>query len=332
MSGGVIDGCTFINNNANQMIAISGSPSDNNHRDDGPVFYGLNASNNRFINNKGNQEFNSTTKSLGFSFKIWNEATNVTLHNNTFINNTNAVHGAAYCIIGMNVTITNNWIEGNQAVYGAGIESHVGNITIKDSVFINNRASGNHSQHSYRDGSGAAIALLGSNNHIENCTFIDNVAEGHAGVIDIVGGMHNVTDANGTVTLEYLTANNTVIKDSLFYYNIAYDYAGAVHINGTNTRIDNCTFEDNNASFAGATRLIGENVTIVNSTFNINNAIQGGACFIEGENAYITDSIFSNNNATRTMLNPIRDVTILLYLITILQIIVLMQAHLYLKV
>ena len=307
MSGGVIDGCTFINNNANQMIAISGSPSDNNHRDDGPIFYGFNASNNKFINNTGNAEFDSITQSLGFSFKIWNEATNVTLHNNTFINNTNAVHGTAYCIIGMNVTITNNWIEGNQAVYGAGIESHVGNITIKDSVFINNLASGNHSQNSYRDGSGAAIALLGSNNYIENCTFIDNVAEGHAGVIDIVGGMHNVTNPDGSVTLEYLTANNTVIKDSIFYHNMAYDYAGGVHINGTNTRIDNCTFEDNNASFAGATRLIGENVTIINSTFNINNAIQGGACYIEGENAYIYDSIFADNIATRAMLNPIRD-------------------------
>ncbi len=307
MSGGVINGCTFINNNANQMIAISGSPSDNNHRDDGPIFYGFNASNNKFINNTGNAEFDSDTQSLGFSFKIWNEATNVTLHNNTFINNTNAVHGAAYCIIGMNVTITNNWIEGNQAVYGAGIESHVGNITIKDSVFINNLASGNHSQNSYRDGSGAAIALLGSNNYIENCTFIDNVAEGHAGVIDIVGGMHNVTNPDGSLTEEYLTANNTVIKDSIFYHNMAYDYAGGVHINGTNTRIDNCTFEDNNASFAGATRLIGENVTIINSTFNINNAIQGGACYIEGENAHIYDSIFTDNIATRAMLNPIRD-------------------------
>mgnify|MGYP002519961849 CR=1 FL=1 len=69
------------------MIAISGSPSDNNHRDDGPIFYGFNASNNKFINNTGNAEFDSDTQSLGFSFKIWNEATNVTLHNNTFINN-----------------------------------------------------------------------------------------------------------------------------------------------------------------------------------------------------------------------------------------------------
>ncbi|MBQ9026845.1 MAG: hypothetical protein IJ104_10855, partial [Methanobrevibacter sp.] len=309
MSGGIIDGCNFIDNSASQIVVIAGSPSDNNHRDDGPVFYGFNANNNRFINNRGNAEFDSIAKSLGFSFKIWNEAANVTLHNNTFINNTNAVHGAAYCIIGTNVTITENYIEGNQAVYGAGIESHVGNITIKDSVFINNRASGNHSQHSYRDGSGVAIALLGSNNYIENCTFIDNVAEGHAGVIDIVGGEHNVTNPDGSVTLEYLTANNTIIKDSVFYHNIAYDYAGAVHINGTNTRIDNCTFEDNNASFAGATRLIGENVTIINSTFIDNNAIQGGACYIEGENAHIYDSIFTDNNATRSIINPIRDNT-----------------------
>ena len=298
MSGGVIDGCTFIGNKASQLIAIAGSPSDNEHMDDGPVFYGFNASNNKFINNSGYAEFDSLAQSLGFAFKIWSEAVNVTLHNNTFINNTNAVHGAAYCIIGTNVTITDNYIEANQAVYGAGIESHVGNITIINSTFVNNVASGNHSQYSYRDGSGAAIALLGCNNYIYNCTFINNTAHGHAGAIDIVGGMHNVTKDDWSVVFEYVTANNTVIENSRFYHNIAYDYAGGVHVNGTNTRIENSTFEDNNASFAGGARLIGENTTINKSNFTSNHAIQGGGCYIEGENALISNSIFTDNNAT----------------------------------
>ena len=295
MSGGIVDGCTFKSNNASQMIAIAGSISDAQHADDGPVFYGFQANNNIFIDNVGTADYNLTTRSLGLALKLWNEAVNVTLDNNIFINNTNAVHGAAYCIIGTNVTITNNYIEANQAVYGAGIEAHNGNITIKDSIFVNNVASGNHSQHAYRDGSGAAIALLGSNNYIYNCTFLSNTAYGHAGAIDIVGGIKKYT--NGTEY--YLVANNTVIEDSRLFDNIALDYAGGIHINGTNTRIDNCTLYNNNASHAGAVKLIGENVTIINSSFADNNAIQGGACYIEGEYATILESTFIDNNATR---------------------------------
>lgn len=300
-SGGLVENCTFKYNSASQLLAISGAVSDSKHSDEGPIFYGFNATNNVFIGNVGNADYSSTLKSLGFCFKIWNEATNVTLHRNTFINNTNAVHGAAYCIIGFNVTITNNYIEGNQAVYGAGIEAHNGNITIIDSIFVNNVASGNHSQNSYRDGSGAAIALLGSNNYILNCTFINNTAHGHAGAIDIVGGFKTLPDG----TRYYLVANNIIIENSRFFNNLAMDYAGGVHINGTNTKIDNCTFKLNNASNAGAVKLIGENVTIVNSTFDSNYAIQGGAGYIEGANAHIYESLFINNTATH-MLDKVR--------------------------
>ncbi|MBR6024597.1 MAG: DUF11 domain-containing protein [Methanobrevibacter sp.] len=298
-SGGLVEGCRFLNNSASQMIAISGPVDDLKHNDWGPIFYGFRANNNEFIGNVGNQEFNSNLKSLGLCIKLWNEVFNATLDNNRFINNTNAVHGAAYCIIGFNATITNNYIEGNEAVFGAGIEAHNGNITVSDSVFVNNAAKGNHSQHPFRDGSGAAIALLGCNNYIYNCTFINNTAEGHAGAIDIVGDDKTLPDG----TVYYLVADNTVIENSKFFDNLAHDYAGAVHINGTNTRIDNSTFEGNNASHAGAAKLIGENATIVNSSFSYNNAIQGGACYVEGNHSKILMSTFTNNNATRDLSN-----------------------------
>ena len=292
-SGGLIDGCVFRDNHASQMVAIAGSKSDGKHSDNGPIFYGFEANNNLFENNKGTMEYNSNSSSLGLCMKIWNEAFNVTLNNNSFIKNTNAVHGAAYCIIGFNATVTNNYFEGNEAVFGAGIEAHNGNITIKNCTFINNVAKGNHTQHPYRDGSGAGIALLGCNNHISNCTFINNTAHGHAGAIDIVGGYKNESGIE-----YYLVANNTTIEHSKFFDNLAKDYAGGVHVNGTNTLIDNCTFKRNNASFAGAVRLIGENSTVRNSSFVDNNAIRGGACYIEGENARILLSTFDNNHAT----------------------------------
>ena len=297
-SGGVVENCIFKSNNASQMLSVAGKYV-TGHSDFGPIFYGFNASGNTFIDNVGTAEYASSVNSLGLCFKIWNEAFNVTLDNNRFINNTNAVHGAAYCIIGFNATITNNYFEANQAVFGAGIEAHNGNITIRNCTFVKNVASGNHSQNPYRDGSAAAIALLGVNNLIDNCTFKENVAYGHAGAIDIVGGMKSEP------TTYYLTANNTVISNSRFLDNLALDYAGAVHINGTNTRIDNSTFLRNNASYAGAVNLIGENVTIVNSSFESNSAIQGGACYIEGENTQILESEFLYNYATHNV-NDVR--------------------------
>ena len=295
-AGGVIDGCVFRDNQASQMIAIAGSVADSSHSDNGPIFYGFEARNNLFENNKGTMEYNSNSSSLGLCMKIWNEAFNVTLNNNSFINNTNAVHGAAYCIIGFNATVTNNYFEGNEAVFGAGIEAHNGNITIKNCTFISNVAKGNHTQHPYRDGSGAGIALLGCNNYISNCTFVNNTAYGHAGAIDIVGGFKTKAGSE-----YYLVANNTTIENSRFFDNIAHYYAGGVHINGTNTRIDNCTFENNNASHAGAVKLIGENTTIINSSFTGNNAIQGGSCYLEGNYSTIVNSTFTNNNATHTL-------------------------------
>ena len=301
-SGGLIDGCVFRDNHASQMVAIAGSKDDSSHSDKGPIFYGFKANNNLFVNNKGTMEYDSDKQSLGLCMKIWNEAFNVTLNNNNFTKNTNAVHGAAYCIIGFNATVTNNYFEGNEAVFGAGIEAHNGNITIKNCTFINNVAKGNHTQLPYRDGSGAGIALLGCNNYISNCTFINNTAHGHAGAIDIVGGYKNESGI-----IHYLVANNTTIEHSNFTDNRAMDYAGGVHVNGTNTLIDNCTFKRNNASFAGAVRLIGENTTIINSLFSDNNAIQGGACYIEGENARIMTSNFNDNYATRSVVPGVRD-------------------------
>lgn len=272
---------------------IGGAVIDSAHSDECPVFYGFNATNNKFINNVGRAKYDSTLMSLGLAFKLWNEAVNVTLHNNVFINNINAVHGAAYCIIGTNVTITNNYVEANRLFTVQVLKLIMVTLLLKIQylltmllqVTIHNILIGME-----------VVQLLHSWEVIiiYNCTFTNNTAYGHAGAIDIVGGIKK--DANGTEY--YLIANNTVIKDSNFFDNIAFDYAGAVHINGTNTMMDNTTFEHNNASFAGGVRLIGENVTIVNSTFNDNNAIQGGACYVEGENANILDSIFNFNNAT----------------------------------
>lgn len=49
-SGGTVDGCTFRNNSASQMLVIAGSRPDSSHTDDGPIFTGFKANNNVFVN------------------------------------------------------------------------------------------------------------------------------------------------------------------------------------------------------------------------------------------------------------------------------------------
>jgi hypothetical protein len=286
----VLSNSKFYNNNASILVEVSTGNSNKEYAD----FY--TAYNNVFVNNVGTQMNGSTSRSLGLCFKVYDKVQSAFFKNNTFINNTNALHGAAYCLLGRNVIITDNYLEGNQAVYGAGIEAHHGFISVYNSTFVSNVAYGNNTRDSWRDGSGAAIAFADEpdgyptgNNLVQNCTFIGNKAETYAGAIDIVG-------------------DNTQILDCRFYNNTArLKSAGAISVSGKDTLIQNCTFESNSAPSGGAVQLSGNGVTIDNSTFTDNSAIIGGACRIDGLGTSVFNSTFNQNKASHNLSGSVKD-------------------------
>ena len=123
-----INNCNFYNNSASLIIST---------KSNGMKFT---ANNNRFINNTGTLNLQNNTNSLGLCIKV--QAAGATFDNNVFINNTHATHGSAYCVNAENVVITNNYIAYNQASYGAGIECHLGNVYVYNTIFVGNNASG----------------------------------------------------------------------------------------------------------------------------------------------------------------------------------------------
>ncbi|MDO5859145.1 right-handed parallel beta-helix repeat-containing protein [Methanobrevibacter sp.] len=280
--------CKFYNNTGSLLVDVSTRQSNSEYSD------GFKGYDNVFINNTGTKQFSSVKQSLGLCIKVYDKVRSSYFDNNIFINNTNAVHGAAYCLLAQNVVITNNYLEGNEAVYGSGIEAHHGYIKVYNTTFVSNYAYGNHSREPSRDGSGAAIAFSDENhgdgnNFVQNCTFISNKAASYAGAIDIVG-------------------DNTVILDCKFYNNTAdLKYGGAISISGKNTYVHNCTFELNEAPMGGAVQLSGDYIKIDNSTFTNNSAIAGGACKIEGYNVEVSTSTFNGNGATHDFTGSVHD-------------------------
>ena len=222
--GSVLSNCNFYNNTASNIVYI-GTRNENSPAWGADSFE---AYNNTFINNVGTYDGGkNSTNSLGLCFKVMDYVRSARFDHNTFINNTNAVHGTAYCLMAKNVTISNDYIEGNQAVYGSGIEAHNGNIQVYNTTFISNLASGYYSSdkvNENRSGSGAAISFAAfgaasGNNIVQNCTFISNTAGNYSGAIDIVG-------------------DNTKILDCTFYDNTAINkFGGAMSISGKDTYI-----------------------------------------------------------------------------------------------
>ena len=90
-----------------------------------------------------------------------------------------------------------------------------------------------------------------------------------------------------------------IISDCKFYNNTAYN-GGAIYLEGDNSKLINCEFEDNEANVSGgAVFLIGWYANITGSTFKNNNASQlgGAVAMYSAKPAVIEGSTFINNAA-----------------------------------
>ena len=161
------------------------------------------------------------------------------------------------------------------------IVSTASNVVLSNLKFTSNLAS--------------AISWNGDYGLINNCIFENNKAQG-AGL----GGAIN------------LHSNNCNITDCTFKNNGAYNYGGAIYLEGENNSVINSKFEDNEVSnsldssvitFGGAIYSKGKGLTIDTCTFTDNSAINGngGAVYVEGDNNIIFNSTFNNNVLSNTL-------------------------------
>ena len=175
------------------------------------------------------------------------------------------------------VVLTNlSFTNGNAAL--AGAISNEGKLTISNSNFYSNKATGN---------SGTIITNKNKLN-INNSKFYQNSAG--------KGVVNNQNDAL------------LVIDNSEFYNNDMTSFSnsyGIVYTTSANATISNTVFRNNAVKYGGAIYATKSSdatigiVNIINSTFESNSANtgQGGALFVSGGECIIKESMFINNKA-----------------------------------
>ena len=175
------------------------------------------------------------------------------------------------------VVLTNlSFTNGNAALVGA--ISNEGKLTISNSNFYSNKATGN---------SGTIITNKNKLN-INNSKFYQNSA-----------GKGVVNNQNNALL---------VIDNSEFYNNDMTSFSnsyGIVYTTSSNATISNTVFRNNAVKYGGAIWATKSSdatigiVNIINSTFESNSANtgQGGALFVSGGECIIKESMFINNKA-----------------------------------
>lgn len=236
--------------------------------------------------------------------------------------------GAIYTVGSLGTTIVGSTFESNHASNGGAIGALFGDLSIYNSLFASNEATGNGANsiqsachvgrgESGNGGNGGAVVIDGSESYAVNVcgsTFASNAA----GTGALGGAIFRTPDgAMQTTTIDrsaftgntapkggalYFHNSSLVIKASTLSANIA-NAGGALFADGTMLNFTNDTFVDNVAQkgLGGAIFLAGNGGSIQNATFVGNQAPAGSGYFgaaIGGFTALdITNTLFSENTS-----------------------------------
>jgi predicted outer membrane repeat protein len=216
-------------------------------------------------------------------------------------------------------TVNINGITFGYAKSTNGAITSKGNLTVTNSIFINNTAKNN----------GGAICLeYGKLTSINN-TFINNSA-GYGGAVYV--GLSNANTSiinnifiNNRATeggVIFVSHSNIIMDNNTFTNNKARNVGGVISSDKSNATIINNKFNNNSANYGGAIDLTHSyngaytyysTNKVSNNTFTNNKATYGGAIYSFGTDDRIDNNLFINNTATingGAILNSISNQTI----------------------
>ena len=206
------------------------------------------------------------------------------IHNNTASSN----GGGVWSSDASNWTMSNSIIDNNIAPWlggGFGFWNHDGfaedtNPTLQNVTISNNLA--NPSQTGWGIGHGGGVWASNSSTIFENCTIINNHANGNGGGVD------------------YFDGGFPIFKNTIFDGNSSTEFGGAIYIHedADGFYIERCLFTNNTSTYNGAAVSAGKSGTIANSTFFGNVTNEDGAVNIYNATTYVNilNSILWNNN------------------------------------
>jgi len=168
--------------------------------------------------------------------------------------------------------------ESSQKAGGAIFVNHYSKLTIDNSVFSNNMASGSYSS------AGAVYITNTSDPVIKNCLFFNNTVKG-----PYYGG-------GGAICV---SASSPTIHNNKFFNNIADSSSGgAIYcMNGSTSQIVNNLFANNYARYGGGIMFATNTTpTVYNNTFAYNKSkFGGGFAFYDNSNPVIKNNILYAN-------------------------------------
>ena len=267
-----LDNAAFINNTAYMGGAIS--------------YYGiLNCSDSRFIDNYAE---------WGSSIFSQNAPLNVC---NSFFTSGRSDKFGQICAFNSIVNVENSQFINISSAYASALYLEGCEFSIIDSRFVNLTADIT---------AGAIAARQSGNSYIRGCEFINTKSFKNAGAILVDFGFktNNATiidcvfkNASSMVGGAYIQlGGNLILNSSNFTGNNA-RVGGAVYVSFSNSTIDDCIFDSNEASdnYGGAIFCDRSNMTLTNSRFINNSAYLGNAVYAYDSWYNVTGCQFTGN-------------------------------------
>ncbi|MBE6506271.1 MAG: DUF11 domain-containing protein, partial [Methanobrevibacter millerae] len=233
---------------------------------------------------------------------IYVAGTNANINASKFKTNKASQRGGSIFVEGDGASIINSTIENTQSLIGGAIYIS-GNSTFVDDCSFNQNTG---SDDAGTGGSGGAIYVDGDSATIINSDFSYGIAVNYGGAISVWGKNANITSntfencsatslnggaiyvegTNATIALSNFTNNKVNTKN--------FAHGGAIDIEGNDSKVLNCNFEESEAYVGGFIYLSGSNCIIDGSSFKEGTAVNGGSIYVSGVNASISCSDFSS--------------------------------------
>ena len=210
--------------------------------------------------------------------------------------------------------MTGGRFENNTSTHDSGgaVTVQYGTATIKNGVFIDNKANTKSANPGYERTYGGAVAVLYGNCTVENSYFIGNSAGegnnvGRGGAVGVSGGTlvstnnvyigNSATENGGAIS----AIGTTTVTGGVLYNNHCVKYGGALYTQSDNLTIQNISTPlsaDEIAKINGfKAGTVADGVVPCGITENYTDNNTGGAITVQKGNTAITETVFTENRS-----------------------------------
>ena len=239
---------------------------------------------------------NGSVDTAGGGGAIYRDGGSLSVIDSTFRNNSSPLSGqdiaggAIYAFGGGETVISGSVFDGNSASNGGAIGSLNSDLTVINSTFTNNAATGTGGNPG-NGGCGGAVYMDGADEITSMCGV--SIVNNEAGAIG--GGFFRVSNDNsGSLVMDKTTVDSNTVTSSVS------GNAGGLYLQGLELSITNSAIANNRAFYNGGIWLHTSDIEIANTTISGNTATgsNGGGIWLSSPvTGIILNCTIANNSA-----------------------------------